>query len=199
MKRTALTALLLVLFAVSTHAQTTAGTINEEKKQDLIRLLDLTKATDIGAQFVQQGVDELRKSFASLPDERRERMVKIFQEEMLKEFSREKMIEGILPIYDKYLTDEDVKQLIAFYESPVGRKMVEVQPRILKEAFDYGSTRGREAGQRAVARITEEGLLEPPPDVEKLIRTPTLPAKKRPAARRRRGLRQRSRKSRRQG
>ena len=165
MKKTALTVLLLAACCVAAHAQTTAGALSEEKRRDLIRLLELTKGADLGAQIIRQSIDQLRQSFSMMPEAQRDRMLKVFEEEMLKEFSKEKIIESVLPIYDKYLTTEDVKALISFYETPLGHKVVDVLPQILKESYDEGSRRGREAGLRAMARLSDEGLLGPPSDM----------------------------------
>jgi hypothetical protein len=38
-------------------------------------------------------------------------------------------------IYDKYFTADDIHQLVQFYESPIGRKMVDKQADITKDVF----------------------------------------------------------------
>ena len=37
----------------------------------------------------------------------------------------------LVPIYDKHWTDEDVKGLILFYETPLGQKMITVLPQVM--------------------------------------------------------------------
>src|SRR2546423_11028873 len=178
MKKTALTVLLLAACCVAARARTASGAMSEEKRRDLIRLLELTKAADLGAQIIRQSIEELRQNFSMIPEEQREKVLKVFEEEMLKEFSKEKVVETVLPIYDKFLTAEDVKEMISFYETPLGHKLVDVLPQIVKESYEDGARRGREAGLRALARLSEEGLLnQPPPDVQRDIQT-TKPARK---------------------
>jgi uncharacterized protein len=176
MKRLALTLALLAALCAAAGAQTqgtqtqgtqTQGEVSEEKRRDIVRLLELTRAADLGTQIIQQMTGSLRESFAMLPAESRDKIFKVFQEEMSKEFSKEKMIELVVPIYDRHLSAEDVKGLIAFYETPLGRRTIEVMPAIAREAYEVGASRGREAGLRAMARIANEGLLntpeQPPP------------------------------------
>ena len=39
------------------------------------------------------------------------------------------------PIYHKYLTFEEIKELIIFYKTPLGRKLVAVTPKLAKESI----------------------------------------------------------------
>lgn len=175
MKRLTLTLLLLAALCATAGAQTPAAqtqgaqtqtTISEEKRRDIIRLLEITKAADLGTQIIQQMTGSLRESFAMMPAETRDKIFKTFEEEMSKEFSSEKMIEMVVPIYDKHLSAEDVKGLIAFYESPLGQRTINSLPAIAREAYEDGARRGREAGLRVMSRLASEGLMaapEPPP------------------------------------
>jgi uncharacterized protein len=181
MKRLALTLALLAALCAVAGAQTAQGSADDEKRRDIVRLLEVSKAADAGLVIMEQVTNEMRGLFTSLPDEQRERIFKIYEEEMQKEFSREKMIETIAPIYEKHLSAEDVKGLISFYESPLGRRAVEVLPLITREAYEEGARRGQEAAHHITARLISEGLLTPPDPL-------VLPKPKpKPQPRRRRG------------
>ena len=43
------------------------------------------------------------------------------------------IIKRILPVYDKYYSEEDLREMIRFYESPVGKKIIDVTPQIMKD------------------------------------------------------------------
>lgn len=43
--------------------------------------------------------------------------------------------EGMATIYDKYYTDKEIKELIAFYKSPVGKKTIDLTPEIMQESM----------------------------------------------------------------
>lgn len=180
MKRVILT-LLLALTALcgTASAQEAQGSVSEEKRRDIIRLLELTKAADLGQQIIQQMTQTLRENFAMLPAEQRDKIFKIFEEEMGKEFNKERMIEVIVPIYDKHVSAEDLKALIAFYETPVGRRAVDALPAISREAYEDGARRGREAGLRVMTRLLAEGLMTPPATTPPAAK----PKPKRPARR----------------
>ena len=41
----------------------------------------------------------------------------------------------IIPLYDKYFADTELLQLIQFYLSPIGRKILDTMPRLLNESI----------------------------------------------------------------
>ena len=41
----------------------------------------------------------------------------------------DKMIKAVIPVYKKYLTLDDLKEIIKFYETPVGKKLSEMNPK----------------------------------------------------------------------
>lgn len=45
----------------------------------------------------------------------------------------EKVNADKVELYDKYFTEKEIKQMIAFYKSPAGKKYVETKPEITKE------------------------------------------------------------------
>lgn len=80
------------------------------------------------------------------------RMTELMAEEIKKsDFSRINV-----ELYDKYFTNEDIKGLIQFYESPLGKKTVQVVPTLTQESVTRGMEVGQLAGQRAMTRLVEE-------------------------------------------
>jgi uncharacterized protein len=50
------------------------------------------------------------------------------------------LFDEYIPLYNKYFTHDDIKQLIKFYESPIGKRSVEVGSLI---ASDFGPSKER--------------------------------------------------------
>lgn len=48
----------------------------------------------------------------------------------------DKIVDIYLPIYQKYMTLEDMNEIISFYDSPVGKKMTEATPKMMAEGFE---------------------------------------------------------------
>jgi len=56
-------------------------------------------------------------------------------------------------IYDANFSADEIKQLVVFYQSPVGRKIVVQLPQLAQQIIAMGQSWGEQAGARAVERI----------------------------------------------
>ncbi len=122
------------------------------KEQNIRRLLEITRAAEIATIASNQQLESFK---STLPEGVPPRVVAILREEL----NAVNYVELLLPIYDKYLSDEEVNQLVAFYDSPLGRKVTGSMPVIMAEAQVVGTKRGEVAGQRAIERMKAEHLI----------------------------------------
>ncbi len=58
-------------------------------------------------------------------------------------------------VYQKHYTQEEIKALTVFYESPLGQKLLEKTPIVQQESFAVGKAWGQKLGEK-VAREMEE-------------------------------------------
>lgn len=58
------------------------------------------------------------------------------------EITRGKMVDLYVPIYKKYLSAADLKQIVAFYESPAGKKLAGATPQSQAKECRRGSSSG---------------------------------------------------------
>jgi hypothetical protein len=56
------------------------------------------------------------------PGEYRAKLIDLFLEKFGSRFTKEIIVPMVISVYAKRFSEEDLKQLIAFYESPLGRK-----------------------------------------------------------------------------
>ena len=71
----------------------------------------------------------------------------------MREVHTDELIDLIVPVYDRNLTHDDVKELIRFYQSPTGRKFVSVLPKITQESMVVGEKWGRELAMKVMAKL----------------------------------------------
>jgi hypothetical protein len=148
MKRSILAVLALALLCAGpAMAQAPAGEA-AAKRQDIRKLLELTGAAKIGQQIAAQMIPMFKQGNPQVPQK--------FWDEVQKEFNPESMLELVIPIYDKNLTHEDIRGLIAFYQSPLGRKMAAVTPQITQESMQAGQQWGMQIAQRIQKRLEEQ-------------------------------------------
>lgn len=50
------------------------------------------------------------------------------------------MIGEIIPVYDKYYSQDEIEELIAFYLSPLGQKVLDVTPSLMNEVMEVSVT-----------------------------------------------------------
>ena len=62
----------------------------------------------------------------------------------------------LIPIYNKYLTAEEIKILVEFYESPVGQRFVKVQQRLISESLPVVAERLRPIAGLVFQELVEE-------------------------------------------
>ena len=67
------------------------------------------------------------------------------------------MTEMLTPIYQKYLTQKELEDVLAFYESPAGKKISDVTPKITSEAIQVGQNWGASIVTKIQARMKEKG------------------------------------------
>lgn len=155
------TAALLLLIACATPAF--AEELTAEKRADIEQLLEMTGALSVGKQMsgavVQQMMQFLRKARPDIP----QRVLDVLPEE----------IDGVIndnmgafrdltvPLYHKYFTGAEVKEMIRFYSTPLGKKTIETMPALLNEGFEVGQKWGQSLGPsiqaRVQARLKKEG------------------------------------------
>lgn len=77
-----------------------------------------------------------------------------------KEFSKTSLndlTEMLVPVYSKYLSLEDLKELIKFYETKVGKKFAKSNPLILQESMQVGQEWGMKIGQDFAKKMKDKG------------------------------------------
>lgn len=69
------------------------------------------------------------------------------QEELLKT-SIDDLVEMLVPVYKKHLTEADLKAITAFYKTPVGKKYAQKTPDIMAESMQVGQQWGMQIGAK---------------------------------------------------
>lgn len=153
MKKCILIVFVLVLFFTSSTfsapAEEQTAAENAAKREDIKKLLELTGAAKLGVQVMEQLIPNYKKALPQVP-------VK-FWDEFLADANPDEMINLIIPIYDKHVSHADIKELITFYESPVGKRFIKIQPVLLRESMVVGREWGTQLAQKIMQRLKEKG------------------------------------------
>ena len=140
------TMLILCMASGAAWAQNTA------KQDDIKKLLDIIGARGIGLRVFNQVIVGFRRSNTETPEA-------VWQEIYREAEARiDDFVTGRLgPIYDQYLSHDDIKGMIAFYQSPLGEKLLSVMPQMSQESMIAGQAWGREFAEAVRKRLDDKG------------------------------------------
>jgi uncharacterized protein len=141
--KTVILGLCLLTITINLSAQT--NSINDHARQ----VLELTGSGKAGIQVINNLTASFKKALPNVPPE--------FWEELSKEVTAADLVELMVPIYVKHYTDDELLQLIDFYKSPLGQKVIDKLPLITQDSYLAGQEWGKKLGEKIVNRLKEKG------------------------------------------
>lgn len=122
-------------------------------KNDRIReLMNVTGAGKLGVQLLNNLITTYKRDIPSVPEE--------FWDQFMKEVNPNELTELVIPIYSKYFTEEEISQIVQFYKTPIGRKMVERLPLIMQDSYRVGADWGQKIGEKVAESLKEKGYMK---------------------------------------
>jgi hypothetical protein len=122
---------------------------SDSKATKIRQMLELNGSLNVSKQVMKTILASFEKLYPKVD--------KQIWEEFAKEIKTEELIELVVPIYDKYYTEEDVDQLIVFYNSPIGKKVTETLPAISQESMIAGQAWGKQLAEKVIAKLKDKG------------------------------------------
>ncbi len=140
-----------------TAPATTQG-IDPAKEADIRRLFEVMNAKQMQDQLVGAMLNEMQRQIMAnqAQDERSQEFVNLIMTRLRKKFREADFLSPLVPLYDKYYSDDDIKELIAFYETPLGQKYLKVAPQINTEGMTVGMKLGQRLGEESAREVMQE-------------------------------------------
>ena len=139
-------------------AQTPAGQVKRDsaKVAFIHQLLDETHAVDLAMTAMEASIAAQRTANPRIPA--------VFWDRFsaLAHARRDSLASMFIDIYDRHFSTEDVKQLLEFYKSPVGKKLLGETPEIARESMTVGQAWGAQLGGEVARQLAAEGVQLPP-------------------------------------
>lgn len=129
-----------------------AQTSKENKIKDLLNLMGVEKNMSV---MLDQMIEQYKQVFPNVPNE--------YWSKMTEKKSVEDLKNLIVPIYSKNLEEKEIDDLIAFYKSPTGKKLIEKLPIIMNESMKVGEKWGKDLSSRITAELDKENVYSSPP------------------------------------
>jgi len=103
----------------------TVPQIDKDKRELIKRIMDASGVRDsmtlMFSQLLSQVPPEKRETYRSI-------------------LNADEILAQIIPIYDEYYTKEELKELLNFYVSPVGQKLIKVTPELMQKSLEKTAT-----------------------------------------------------------
>jgi len=148
MKNNCLVCLILTLSFTSMSVAS-----EQASKESVMILMERTGAGDLGVQMMKQMLPVLKEMVPEAPEK--------FWDDVLKEMNADQIIELVIPVYQKHLTEEDIKGINAFYDTAAGKNLIRVQPEIMQESMVLGRQWGEEIARKIVNKYKAQSETKP--------------------------------------
>lgn len=140
-----ITVILFLLVSSTSFAQT-----DSTKAKDIKKLLEVS-GTIKGVKTMMSQFMSMTKTNPAYKD-----APEGFFDKVLTKIDFDELIMLYVPIYDKHFTHSEIKELIAYHESPIGRKVLEKQSALLADSLEIGKTFGGKLDMKIYQLMQEE-------------------------------------------
>lgn len=142
----------------------TARAENGSKETAIRTLIEITDTISMVKQAVEHVLPTIwrwvKKTNPAIPDH----VVSVLDEELIQavDESTPEFRKGLAAIYDEYFTETEINDLLVFYRTETGQKLVALTPQLLAEAVSFGKQWRRDvlvplAKRRITERLRKEG------------------------------------------
>ncbi|MBK6846754.1 MAG: DUF2059 domain-containing protein [Proteobacteria bacterium] len=149
MRRTTTTLALALLLvggaARPTLAKRAAAAPMSAHQRDARKLLELSGAQQMGKQMISQMLGMMRQNATDVPED--------FWRTIEKKLDFSALLDELAGLYARHLSHDDVSQLITFFSSPVGRRFVAVQPRVMQDSVAISQKWGQQFMQQVMQEL----------------------------------------------
>lgn len=148
----------LAIFLIAACQAFGQTAVSPQKRELIKELLTVTEATKLAESASREMLAQMDREMPKImkmvlmqdtrltPEERKEiedqiekssgAAVKRFGEKLIQKLNYAELLETVsLEVYDKYFTEAELKDMIAFYKTPTGKKTIEVMPKLMADVM----------------------------------------------------------------
>ena len=139
-----------LVFGVLTNAQSS----KELKIAELLETMGSTEAMKTSFEYM---INYYKQNNPQISSE--------YWDNSLKHVDYNELVQKLVPVYSKHFTEQEIVDLLKFYNTSTGKKMIEKTPTILEESMEIGRKWGIELAQKIEKEIpvsTKKEYSSPP-------------------------------------
>ncbi len=116
---------------------------------------NMAVALDSMKQLMRQSTEEAFRRKHPNPTAKELQQLHGLIDDAMGDIRLDDLIGAIIPIYQRHLTKTDLAELVRFYGSPVGQKLIHEQPAIMQESMQAGADIQRKRMDEIMAKIEQ--------------------------------------------
>jgi hypothetical protein len=96
-----------------------------------------------------QLMDGFRQAFPKVPEQ--------FWNDFRAGIHTDEMTAMLVPIYDKHFSEDEIRELNTFYQTPLGQKLLKELPNVTQESMNAGQDWGTRLGDKLMKQLEAKG------------------------------------------
>jgi uncharacterized protein len=135
-----------------------AAALDPAKAADIRKLLEVSGARKIMEDTMAAMTDTIRPTLVNSlpPGDYREKLSDLFFAKFKSKANLTEMLDMAVPVYDKYFSQEEIRGLIRFYETPLGQKAISTMPQLMNDLRGMGQKWGERLGRDSMQEVLKE-------------------------------------------
>jgi len=144
----------LLVLALAAPARAQKQPVDPATAATVRRLLELTGAARLAVQTMEAMVPAQRQAMPQVPA--------AFWDAFMAHARRDigQLVDSLVPVYAAHFTLAQLQELVRFYESPLGRRLAEMQPLITQESMQAGQRWGALLGAQIGDSLARAGVMK---------------------------------------
>lgn len=153
----------LLVLVLALPAPGYSDDLSAEKSADIERLLEMTGALAIGQQMSAAVVGQMTQALRHTRPDMPQRVLDVLADEVNAVIGENLagLKDLMIPLYHKHFTRSEIEEMIRFYSTGLGQKVIRVMPMLVSESMQAGQQWGQTLSplieQRIKARLKSEG------------------------------------------
>ena len=132
--------------------------IDPQLKADILHLVEISRLREREIEILRSFFESMRPMLLQTipPTPSREKIVDAYGEKLASLLSSQEFMDRVVEIYAKYFTDEDIKAVTQFYQTPAGEHLLEATPKMAPELMVVGQRLAQDNVESILKQLCRE-------------------------------------------
>jgi uncharacterized protein len=141
----------------TTPADKPAEKLDPAKETAIRHLMDITETSKMGDSLNAAITGEVRRQMGrAVPPDQLPKFMETFSQKYTPSAPPSAVTDAMVPVYAKHFSMEEIQELVKFYESPLGQRVVKLMPEVVQQSQAAGAQIDQQAAIAALRGMETE-------------------------------------------